>query len=283
MPELPELEVMKEGLRRLVLREEIEGATAYQPAILKTFSPDLSSLIGQQFAKIEGRGKYLILSLHSGLHMVLHLMRSGWLDWVPSAKPLSRWVSLAISFSCGSDLRVAERGHKKRAKVWLVESLDGVPQISDCGIEPLSEDFTPSVLLRLLSEHAHRLKGFLTKQRLIAGIGNAYADEILYRARLSPFKVSEALKPEEVESLYRSIRSVLTEAVREIEKSVGRGLPKRRARDFLKVHGRRGEACKVCKSAIAEISYRDQSTFYCPGCQTGGRVLEDRRVSAFLK
>ncbi len=283
MPELPELEVIKRRLEGLVVGEEVQGVVAYQPAILKTFSPDLSSLIGQKFVKLERRGKYLILSLDSGLHMVLHLMRSGWLDWVPSRKPINRWVSLAISFSCGSDLRVTERGHKKQAKVWLVESPDSVRQISNCGVEPLSEDFTPGVLSRLLSEHSHRLKGFLTRQRVIAGIGNAYADEILYRARLSPFKVSQALSPEEVESLYGSMRSVLTEAVREIEKRVGRGLPKRGARDFLKVHGRRGEVCEVCKSAIAEISYRDQSTFYCPGCQTGGRVLKDRRYSAFLK
>jgi formamidopyrimidine-DNA glycosylase len=234
------------------------------------------------------RGKFLDFAV-GDVHLVLHLARAGWVRWKeelpfepprPGKGPLALRVRMAEPAGSGFD--VTEAGTKKGLAVYVVRDLAEVPGIARLGIDPLSDEFTVEVLAGLLEGERRQIKGVLRDQSVLAGIGNAYSDEILHAARMSPFKLAAKLTPEEVADLHQVIISTLTDAV---ERS--RGLPlkdlKSEKKSGLQVHGRTGEKCPVCGDTIREVSFADSSLQYCPTCQTGGKPLADRRLSRLLK
>ena len=283
MPELPDLEVIRENLGPKIVGKEIQEVRVFQPATIKTFSPDISSLNGDTFLGVTRRGKHLIFSLKSGHFLVTHLKLAGQFAFLSSEKQISKSTALAICLVRSFDLRLLEPGHKKFAAVYLISEPNDVPGIRTAGLEPLSAEFTLDRFSALLRKSRKRLKSFLTDQKLIAGVGNAYSDEILFEARLSPTKISNTLTPKQIADLFQAIPKVLTSAIKKIKDRLGEDLPKKSIRDFLKVHGRFKKPCYRDGTTIAEISYKERSTNYCPTCQTGGKLLADRRYSRFLK
>jgi formamidopyrimidine-DNA glycosylase len=287
MPELPEVEALRGFLAQACLGRTVARTELVAFACLKTVALPLSALQGLEVDAVTRRGKFVVLEV-GGVFLAFHLARAGWLTWreslpVSPARPGRGPLAFRLGFDDGSGFDLTEAGTQKRLAIYAVTSLDEVPGIVSLGPDPLADDFTPQALAGIL-QHAGRsqLKGVLRDQRIIAGIGNAYSDEILHAARLSPFKPANGLSPEEQERLYAAIRGELAEA---IERS--RGLA---AKDLkgdkklnLRVHGRTGQACPVCGATIAEVSFADSSLQYCPTCQTGGKLLADRRLSRLLK
>jgi formamidopyrimidine-DNA glycosylase len=223
------------------------------------------------------------------LHLVMHLSRAGWIRWKdelptqpvrPGKGPLALRLRLTEPESAGFD--VTEAGTQKRLAIWLVRDPADVPGVANLGIEPLSPEFTAEVLIDLLKNERRQIKGVLRDQSTIAGIGNAYSDEILHAAKMSPFKIAAKLTPAEATDLHAIAVSTLNDAV---ERS--RGLPltelKSEKKSGLRVHGRKGEPCPVCGDTIREVSFSDSALQYCPTCQTGGKPLADRRLSRLLK
>ncbi|MFZ1385195.1 MAG: DNA-formamidopyrimidine glycosylase family protein [Propionicimonas sp.] len=287
MPELPEVEALRGFLAQACLGRTVARTELVAFACLKTVALPLSALQGLEVDAVTRRGKFVVLEV-GGVFLAFHLARAGWLTWreslpVSPARPGRGPLAFRLGFDDGSGFDLTEAGTQKRLAIYAVTSLDEVPGIVSLGPDPLADDFTPQALAGIL-QHAGRsqLKGVLRDQRIIAGIGNAYSDEILHAARLSPFKPANGLSLEEQERLYAAIRGELAEA---IERS--RGLA---AKDLkgdkklnLRVHGRTGQACPVCGATIAEVSFADSSLQYCPTCQTGGKPLADRRLSRLLK
>ena len=291
MPELPEVEGLRRFLEgRLVGRVVSRCELASFPA-LKTFALPLGSLLGLEVERVERRGKFLALGV-DGAWLAFHLARAGWLRWydaVPPAppKPGHGPIALRAAFegadgsTVGFDL--TEAGTQKKLALYVVATLDEVPGIATLGVDPLSDAFTPDAFAALLAEHARsQLKGVLRDQRNIAGIGNAYSDEILQAARLSPFKLAGSLSEAEASGLYAAIRDELASA---IERAGGKppGELKDDKRNSLRVHGKKGQPCPTCGTIVAEVSFADSFLDYCPGCQTGGKLLADRRLSRLLK
>ncbi|MGB7963050.1 MAG: DNA-formamidopyrimidine glycosylase family protein [Propionicimonas sp.] len=287
MPELPEVEALQGFLAQACLGKTVARTELVAFACLKTVAMPLSALQGLEVAGVSRRGKFIVLDV-SGVFLVFHLARAGWLTWrdsVPTApaRPGRGPLAFRIAFDDGSGFDLTEAGTQKRLAIYVVTALDEVPGIVALGPDPLADDFTSEALAGILATAGRsQLKGVLRDQRVLAGIGNAYSDEILHAARLSPFKPANGLNPEEHRRLYDAIRSELGEA---IERS--RGLA---AKDLkgdkklnLRVHGRTGQPCRVCGATIAEVSFADSSLQYCPGCQTGGKPLADRRLSRLLK
>ncbi|MBS2964189.1 Fpg/Nei family DNA glycosylase [Actinocrinis puniceicyclus] len=284
MPELPEVEALAafltERARGLtVLRIDVVAFSA-----LKTFDPAVSALAGAAVRAAGRRGKFLTVDL-DGTYLVCHLSRGGWLQWrdtLPSAPPRAGKGPLALRVhlegGCGWDL--TEAGTQKRLAVYVVRDLEEVPGIARLGPDALDPRFDAAALGAVLAERRKQIKGLLTDQSAIAGIGNAYSDEILHTAKLSPFKLATGLSPQEVERLHGAMRSVLTDAV---ERCVGQRAATLKAekKTGLRVHGRTGEPCPVCGDTIREVSFSDSSLQYCPTCQTGGTALADRRLSKF--
>jgi formamidopyrimidine-DNA glycosylase len=234
------------------------------------------------------RGKFLDFAI-GDVHLVLHLARAGWVRWkeelpVEPPRPGKGPLALRVRMTepAGSGFDVTEAGTKKGLAVYVVRDPAEVPGIARLGIDPLSAEFTVEALTGLLEGERRQIKGFLRDQSVLAGIGNAYSDEILHAARMSPFKLAAKLTPEEIAELHRVTISTLTDAV---ERS--RGLPlkdlKSEKKSGLRVHGRTGEKCPVCGDTIREVSFADSSLQYCPTCQTGGKPLADRRLSRLLK
>jgi len=288
MPELPEVESLRQFLAEHLTGRTVERVYPLSVAALKTYDPPLTALEGQAFDGAERHGKFL--DLRAGeLHLVVHLARAGWIRWQdempaapprPGKGPLALRVRLAGPGGAGFD--VTEAGTQKHLAVYLVRDPQQIAGVARLGPDPLAGEFTPQLLAGLLAGERRRIKGVLRDQAVLAGIGNAYSDEILHAARMSPFKTAASLSPEEVDRLYAVIGSTLTEAV---ERS--RGLPlrelKTEKKSGLRVHGRTGEPCPVCGDTVREVSFSDSSLQYCPTCQTGGRILADRRMSRLLK
>ncbi|HDI11273.1 MAG TPA: Fpg/Nei family DNA glycosylase [Candidatus Acetothermia bacterium] len=265
MPELPDLEVLKENLAQRVVGRTVQEVTVHHPAFLRTASPPPREMVGRKIQGVERRGKYLILSAQ-GLHLVIHLMRAAWIWHGPSRYEPTRSTLLRLGLDDGNDLRVLEPGAPKLARGWFLASLRESP-LRELGVEPLSPDFTLEQLRAILSGKRRQLKRLLGDQRLIAGIGNAYADEILFEARLSPFRYAHTLRQEEIEALWNAIPRVLRWAIEEIKRRVGDGLYQKEERSFLRIHGRAGAPCPVCGTPIAEVLLGGQRTDYCPRCQ----------------
>jgi formamidopyrimidine-DNA glycosylase len=284
MPELPEVEALAAFLRERAVGHAVARADMAALSAVKTFDPPLSALNGASITGVTRHGKFLDLDV-DGLHLVVHLARAGWLQWresLPPAPPRPGKGPLAfrLHLDDGSGFDLTEAGTQKRLAVYLVRAVADVPGIARLGPDALTLDV--DALAKLLAGQRAQIKGALTDQSLIAGIGNAYSDEILHAAHLSPFKLAAKLTPAEVERLHAAIGDVLTDAV---QRSVGQKAAtlKGEKRSGLKVHARAGLPCPVCGDTVREVSFADKSFQYCPTCQTEGRELADRRLSKLLK
>jgi formamidopyrimidine-DNA glycosylase len=281
VPELPELEVIKARLRLALAGRRITGVTLRHPAVLKTFDPRLDALKDSHITSVDRHGKLLCLNTDNKLHLCIHLMLNGRLGILPASSPMARRQLLAVHLDDGTDLRLSESGTRRRVGVHLVTAPNRVERIASLGLDPMGPEFTLRSLRSALARRSRTVKRFLTDQRAIGGIGNAYSDEILFEARLSPFQKTSQLKPEDTIRLFTSMRKVLHEAILRL-KALDH-LPERRDPTFLKVHGRLGRPCPVCGDEVRRVSHKESTTFYCPKCQTGGRILADRRLSRLLK
>jgi formamidopyrimidine-DNA glycosylase len=287
VPELPEVEALCQFLGERAKGLVVERVELAAFSALKTYDPPLDVLKGRALAGCERRGKYLCLSFSGGPWLVLHLARGGWVQWrdqlaAGRAKAGRGPLALRVGFEGGSGFEVTEMGTEKRLAAWVVRSPGDIEQVAGLGPDPLTPGFGPAELGALLSGQSGNLKKVLTDQSVLAGVGNAYSDEALHVARLSPFKPAGKLTDEEVGRLYEGLVHVLREAV---ERSAG--LPasglKNEKKSGLRVHGRTGEACPVCGDTIRQVAFATKSLQYCPTCQTGGKPLADRRLSRLLK
>jgi formamidopyrimidine-DNA glycosylase len=287
MPELPEVEALADHLRRHAVGLTIGRIDVSAFSVLKTFDPPITALHGQTVTGANRWGKYLGMQV-GDLHLITHLSRAGWLRWSdklaaaplrPGKGPIALRVHLGTPGEApGFDL--TEAGTQKRLAVWLVDDPAKVPGIAALGPDAL--ELSPDDLAVILAGNSGRLKTVITDQKVIAGIGNAYSDEILHVAKLSPFATASKLTPEQVSALHDAMVSVLTDAV---GRSVGQQAAtlKGEKRSGLRVHDRTGLPCPVCGDTVREVSFADKSFQYCPTCQTGGKVLADRRLSRLLK
>ncbi|NJP26753.1 Fpg/Nei family DNA glycosylase [Microbispora hainanensis] len=292
MPELPEVEALAEFLREHSVGRAVIGVdvTAFQA--LKTVDPPVTALAGLLVTGVARHGKFLDVDC-DGLHFVTHLARGGWLRWrddLTGAKPVRPGkgpLAVRVRLSPGEDGRapgfeLTEAGTQKRLAVYVVRDPQDVPGIAGLGPDPLSEDFTPDLLKTIVSGSRTQIKGLLRDQKVIAGIGNAYSDEVLHVAKMSPFKIAGTLTDGQVADLHDAIVSTLRDAVGRARGLAAKDL-KSEKKSGLRVHGRTGEACEVCGDTIREVSFADSSLQYCPTCQTGGKPLADRRLSRLLK
>ncbi len=287
MPELPEIEALVDHLRRHAVGSTVGRVDVAALSVLKTFDPPINAVHGQSVTGAHRWGKYL--GLQAGqLFLIAHLSRAGWLRWSdklaaaplrPGKGPIAMRVHLGTPGEApGFDL--TEAGTQKRLAVWLVDDPQLVPGIAALGPDAL--ELSPENLAGLLAGNTGRIKTVITDQKVIAGIGNAYSDEILHVAKISPFATAGKLSDEQLTALHDAMISVLTDAV---SRSVGQGaaMLKGEKRSGLRVHARTGLPCPVCGDTVREVSFADKSFQYCPTCQTGGKVLADRRMSRLLK
>jgi len=275
VPELPEVEAWVRELDPLVSRSLIEKAGPAHIATLKTFAPPLTELHGRRFEGARRRGKNLLFPVE-GADLVLrvHLMSAGRLRYVPPGGKTPKTSMFRLRFSDGGELILTEGGKKKRAGVWLVSSEQLDEDLGHLGPDALELD--SAALREILTRERRQLHPLLRDQRAIAGIGRAHANEILLRARLSPFKASTELSDDEIERLSEAIHEDLTRALELREQ--GKGDPV-----VYLVHNRLGEPCPQCGTPIARVDFEEHTIYYCPSCQTGGRLLKDRRLSRLLR
>ena len=286
MPELPEVESLARFLAERTAGRRIGAVGVANVSALKTFAPAPSDLVGRPVTGVGRHGKWLDLAT-DGPHLVWHLARAGWLRWYDAApatpvRPGKSPLALRVVLDDGSGFDLTEQGTRKRLAVHVVDDPRAVPLVASLGVEPLDAEFTPARLADLARSRNQQVKGLLRDQGVIAGIGNAYSDEILHAARMSPFALTRSLSDEQIARLHATIREVLTEA---LEASAGRPAAelKDAKRRGMRVHGRAGEVCAVCGDVVREVSFADSALQYCPTCQTGGKPLADRRMSRLLK
>ncbi|MGI8868191.1 MAG: DNA-formamidopyrimidine glycosylase family protein [Mycobacteriales bacterium] len=284
MPELPEVEALAAFLRDNAVGRVVARAHLADFSALKTFDPPLTSLGGLEVTGAARHGKFLDVDA-SGVHLVTHLARGGWLQWrdaLPAAppKPGKSPIALRVRLDDDAGFDLTEQGTKKGLAIYVVRDPLDVPGIARLGVDALA--VSHDQFATLLGTECGHLKGTLTEQRTIAGIGNAYSDEILHAAKLSPFKSGARLTDDEVDRLYAAMRATLRDAVR---RSVGQKAAKLKSekRSGLAVHARTGMPCPVCGDTVREVSFADSSLQYCPTCQTGGKPLADRRLSRLIK
>jgi len=296
VPELPEVEALAADLRERAVGRVIDRADVAEFSVLKTYDPPLAALRGAEVTGAARRGKFLDLAVAPGdaagagggaLHLVIHLARAGWLRWrdeLPPAPPRPGRGPLAfrVRFADGAGLDLTEAGTRKRLAIHLVRDPRQVPGIASLGPDPLAPEFTAEVLAGLLAGRRTQIKGVLRDQKVIAGIGNAYSDEVLHAARMSPFRLASSLSREEADALHAVMVRTLRSAV---ERSAGLRAADLKAekKAGLAVHGRAGQPCPACGDVIREVSFADSALQYCPTCQTGGKPLADRRMSRLLK
>ncbi len=281
MPELPFVAVLVENLGRRVVGRTITAVRVKSPSILKTYDPPIRAIQGRRIEAVQRRGKVILLSLDQDLWIVVHLMRHGRLQMGPAGQRATKDLALALILDDGQEIRCIELGPKKQAAVYLVHG-DGLATchpLAELGADPLAETVTPQNLQHMLQAETGQVKRFLTLQRYLTGIGNAFSDEILWEARLSPFVSAARLSAEEAGRLYQALRDVLTRALREHREYFGEELPMREPPALLRVHRNGGEPCPRCGSRIEVVYFTDRETHYCPTCQTGGKVYADRRLS----
>ena len=285
MPELPEVEALAADLRERVVGRRIERVDVAAISALKTFDPPPTAVHGHQVTGAGRHGKFLDLEIEGGLHLVVHLARAGWLHYRDSLpptplKPGKGPIALRVRLADGGGFDLTEQGTQKKLAAYLVADPKAVPGVAKLGPDALAAD-AATFAARIRSRRG-QIKGVLTDQDVLAGIGNAYSDEILHRARLSPFAISDRLSDAQMATLYEATQAVLTDAV---ARSVGQGAAslKGEKRSGLVVHARTGLPCPVCGDLVREVSFADSSLQYCPGCQTGGKPLADRRLSRLLR
>ncbi|MET8244984.1 DNA-formamidopyrimidine glycosylase family protein [Streptomyces sp. NPDC005202] len=287
MPELPEVEALKGFLADHLVGHEVVRVLPVAISVLKTYDPPVTAVEGQEVTAVRRHGKFLDLETDGGLHLVTHLARAGWLQWkdrLPDGppRPGKGPLALRVALETGAGFDLTEAGTQKRLAVYVVRDPQEVPGVARLGPDPLADDFDETRFAQLLAGERRRIKGALRDQSLIAGVGNAYSDEILHAAKMSPFKLAASLSPEETRRLHEALRTTLTEAV-ERSRGLAAGRLKAETKSGLRVHGRTGEPCPVCGDTIREVSFSDSSLQYCPTCQTGGKPLADRRLSRLLK
>ncbi|MCX4402568.1 MULTISPECIES: Fpg/Nei family DNA glycosylase [unclassified Streptomyces] len=286
MPELPEVEALKDFLADHLVGREVVRVLPVAISVLKTYDPPVTAFEGREVTAVRRYGKFLDIEA-DGLHFVTHLARAGWLHWrdtLPDGppRPGKGPLALRVALETGEGFDLTEAGTQKRLAVYVVRDPAEIPGVARLGPDPLAADFDEERFARLLANERRQLKGALRDQSLIAGVGNAYSDEILHAAKMSPFKLAASLSPEETTRLYEALRTTLTEAV-ERSHGLAAGRLKAEKKSGLRVHGRAGEPCPVCGDSIREVSFSDSSLQYCPTCQTGGKPLADRRLSRLLK
>lgn len=283
MPELPDIVVYIEALERHVLGREVTGVRVVSPAVMRTYDPPYDSPVGRTVESLHRVGKRVVMAFGDDLYMVVHLMVAGRLRWEPPGKAIPKKVGLAaIDFEEGS-LILTEQGTKKRAGIWMLSGWEDVAALDRGGVEPL--EVSGGDFARALRAENRTLKRALTDPRIFSGIGNAYSDEILWMAQLSPVKRTSQLNDEEVARLHRAVVDSLMDWTRRLREEVGEGWPKRVTafRDDMAVHGKFGEPCPRCGSKVQRIVYSENETNYCATCQTGGKLLADRSLSRLLK
>jgi formamidopyrimidine-DNA glycosylase len=286
VPELPEVEALVRFLDEKSAGKRIARVEVAALSALKTYDPPVDSLRGSQVEHVSRRGKYLLFDV-APHWMVIHLARGGWVQWRESlaptkAKPGRGPLALRVGLDTGSGFDVTEQGTEKRLAIWVTNSPSEVEGIARLGPDPLEPAFDAAKLGALLAGQPGNLKTVLTDQSIIAGVGNAYSDEALHAAKMSPYKPAGKLTDGEVFILYDALVGVLRDAV---ERSLGipaSGL-KSEKKSGMSVHGRVGQPCPVCGDTIREVSFSTKSMQYCPTCQTGGKPLADRRLSRLLK
>ncbi|EKA61234.1 DNA-formamidopyrimidine glycosylase [Janibacter hoylei PVAS-1] len=286
MPEMPEVQGLVDFLDERLDGLAVESLELASFSVLKTFDPPPQALAGAPVDGVHRHGKFIDVDC-DGIHLVVHLARAGWIRWsdeLPRTvlRPGKSPIALRVRLVDGSGFDVTEAGTKKSLAAYLVRDVQDVPGIARLGPDPLAEDFTRDVFAALLAGRTTQIKGVLRDQSLIAGVGNAYSDEVLHVARLSPFAKAASLTDEQVDTLYAALRSTLSDAV-----AAASGKPAKELKDAkragMRVHGRTGEACPECGDVVREVSFADRSLQYCATCQTGGTPLADRRTSKFLK
>ena len=283
MPELPDITVYIEALERRILGRRLDGVRVQSPFLVRTFDPPMDSACGKAIREIRRVGKRIALGLDDDLWLVLHLMIAGRLHWKPAGLKISAKNALAaFDFPDGSVL-LTEAGTKRRAALFLLRGEGALKALDPGGLEIHTAGFDE--FLAVLRRRNHTLKRALTDPHLFSGVGNAYSDEILHRARLSPLSLSQKLKEEEAERLFNATREVLAEWTERLRAEAGDGFPEKVTafRAGMAVHGRFGEPCPVCDAPVQRIRYADNETNYCPRCQTNGRILADRSLSRLLK
>lgn len=283
MPELPDIVVYIKALETRVVGEALERIRLASPFLLRTVTPAPRELEAKQVVGLERLGKRIVFCLEDDLYAVLHLMVAGRLHWkAPGAKVAGKVGLAAFDFSSGT-LTLTEASSKKRASLHLFRGRDGMAALDRGGLEVL--DATVEQFAEPLRRENHTLKRSLTDPRLFSGIGNAYSDEILHRAGLSPVKLTSRLTEEEIGRLYQATREVLLEWVARLEAEAGSKFPEKVTafRPEMAVHGKYGQPCPVCGTAVARIVYAENEANYCPTCQNAGRLLADRALSRLLK
>lgn len=294
MPELPEVAGLSAFLGARLRGAVLTKIQVVSFAVLKTADPPYTAMEGRTISGVQRRGKFIILEA-DGIFLAFHLAKAGWLRYTesPSNAVLARgkgYIAARLEFvrpdpgggetHLGIDL--TEAGTKKSLALYVVRDPEAIPGIATLGPDPLDASFSLDVFAEILAFSTQQIKGLLRNQGVIAGIGNAYSDEILHAARISPFAIAKSLDPEAVRVLYDSIHSVLVAAVTEAVGKPPNEL-KDAKRSTMRVHGRTGQECPVCGDTVREVSFADRALQYCATCQTGGKILADRRTSRFLK
>jgi formamidopyrimidine-DNA glycosylase len=283
VPELPDVVVYLEALERRILGRLLQGIRLASPFVLRTVEPPVSAVIGRRVVALERMGKRLVWALEGDAFVVIHLMIAGRLRWrEPGAKPPGKIGLAAFDFESGT-LLLTEAGSKRRASLHLVAGRAALADFARGGLEPLEAGFDEFV--RRLRLENHTLKRALTDPRLFSGIGNAYSDEILHRARLSPLKLTGRLNDDEAARIHEATRAVLLEWTERLRREAGQEFPEKVTafRDGMAVHGRYRQPCPACGTPIQRIRYAENETNYCPVCQTEGRLLADRALSRLLR
>jgi len=286
VPELPEVQALVDFLRERTEQLVIVGIELGSISVLKTYDPPPASMHGLPVGSVTRHGKFIDIEAE-GLHLVFHLARAGWLRWSDALastkiRPGKSPIALRCRLSDGSGFDLTEAGTRKRLAAYIVHDPAQVPAIARLGPDPMAEDFTAADFAALLDGRRTQLKGLLKNQGFLAGVGNAYSDEVLHAARLSPFAMASGLDEEQVQRLYAALRDTLAGAVR-----AASGKPAKELKDAkragMAVHGRTGAPCPVCGDVVREVSFAESSLQYCATCQTGGKPLADRRMSRLLK
>ncbi|MGA5764569.1 Fpg/Nei family DNA glycosylase [Nonomuraea bangladeshensis] len=292
MPELPEVESLAHFLRERAVGRSIMAVDVVGIQALKTFDPPVTALGGLTVTGVARHGKFLDLDC-DGLHLVFHLARAGWLRWrddMSGAKPVRPGkgpLAARVRFAPDDEgqapgFELTEAGTQKRLAIYVTKNPDEVPGVAALGPDPLDPAFTVDALKRIVGGNRTQIKGLLRDQKIIAGIGNAYSDEVLHAARMSPFKIAGTLTDAQVADLHEAIVTTLADAVERAHGLAAKDL-KAEKKSGLRVHNRAGQPCDVCGDTIREVSFADSSLQYCPTCQTGGKPLADRRMSKLLK
>ena len=283
MPELPDITIYIEALEKRILGQTLESVRIASPFLLRTVSPPVSSAEGQRVRALRRVGKRIAIGVENDVWLVLHLMIAGRLHWKKRGAKVSPPRGLAAFDFANGTLVWTEAGSQKRASLHIVADEAALSALDPGGIEVLESDLAR--FAKMLTSQNHTLKRALTDPRLFSGIGNAYSDEILFEAKISPLTMTQKLKSEEIERLYRATRESLTRWTERLREESGKNFPENVTafREDMAVHGRYKEACPRCGSKVQRIRYASNETNYCPTCQTAGRLLADRSLSRLLR